>query len=275
MPSLPATIPLWNGPAPLSHGSASIDIPTVTPFLPTGASGATPAIVICPGGGYEFLSLDFEGYNEARWFQERGVAAFVLTYRLPKNGYPHPAPLLDAQRSIRLVRSRAAEWHVDPARIGVMGFSAGGHLASTLETHFDAGDPKAADPVDRASCRPDFAVLVYAVISMMDSYTHPGSKFNLLGPHPTADLARSLSNQTQVTPQTPPTLLIAVDDDELVPVENSRVMLAALKKAGVPCAFQEYPSGGHGFGMGHVPDKGPKGWLDHMRSWLKGQGFMS
>ena len=272
---LPAAIPLWNGPAPLSHGNAPTDIPTLTPFLPKDGTKPRSAVVLCPGGGYEFLSMDWEGYNEARWFNEHGVAAFVLAYRLPKNGYPHPAPLLDAQRAIRLVRSRAAEWKIDPAKIGVMGFSAGGHLASTLETHFDAGDPNAADPVDRVSCRPDFAVLVYAVISMMDSITHPGSKAGLLGPHPDPKLVESLSNQTQVTPQTPPTLLIAVDDDTTVPVENSRLMFAALKKAGVPTAFQEYPTGGHGFGMGHVPDKGPKGWLDHMYAWLKAQGFVS
>jgi acetyl esterase/lipase len=274
VPPLPTPVPLWNGPAPLSHGQAATDIPTLTPFPLAHPTTPGPAVVICPGGGYEFLSMEFEGYNEARWFNAHGVAAFVLTYRLPSHGYPHPVPLMDAQRALRVVRSRAKEWHIAPDKVGVMGFSAGGHLASTLETHYDRGKAEAADPVDRLSCRPDFCVLVYAVISMENAITPGGSKAGLLGPNPDPKLVENLSNDKQVTPQTPPTLLIAVDDDTTVPVENSRRMFAALKKAGVTTAFQEYPRGGHGFGMGHVPDPGPPGWLDRMGDWLRSQGFM-
>jgi acetyl esterase/lipase len=267
-------VPLWKGPAPQSHGTTPNDIPTLTVFLPEKESRATSAIIICPGGGYEFLAFDYEGVNEAKWFQERGAAAFVLTYRLPVNGYRHPVPLLDAQRAIRLLRSHAADWKINPAKVAVMGFSAGGHLASTLDTHFDAGNPQAADPVDRQSCRPDFAVLVYAVISMKDGVTHQGCSASLLGPNPDPALVESLSNETQVTPQTPPTLMVHAADDSVVPIENSRLMLAALQKMGVPSALQEYPHGGHGFGYGNKPDNSPPGWLDKAYDWLRTQGFM-
>jgi acetyl esterase/lipase len=266
--------PLWDAAAPQSLGTTPNDIPTLTVFLPEKTSKATSAIVICPGGGYGMLAFDHEGINEAKWFQERGVAAFVLKYRLPVNGYRHPVPLLDAQRAIRLVRSHATDWKINPAKVGVMGFSAGGHLAATLDTHFDAGDPQAADAVGRQSCRPDFAVLVYAVISMKDGITHQGSKQNLLGPHPDTALVENLSNETQVTPQTPPTLLVHAEDDGAVPIENSRLMFAALQKAGVPSALQEYPHGGHGFGFGPAQTNAPPGWLDKAYDWLKVQGLM-
>ena len=256
------------------HGTTPDDIPTLTAFLPENSAQPTSAIVICPGGGYAHLSLETEGTNEAAWFQQRGVAAFVLKYRLPVHGYRHPVPLLDAQRAIRLVRSHAADWHINLAKVGIMGFSAGGHLASTVDTHFDAGDASAADPVDGLGCRPDFAVLVYPVISMKDGVTHGGSKNNLLGPNPDPKLVEKLSNETQVTPQTPPTVLVFADDDKTVPPENSRLMYAALQKAGVPSALQEYPHGGHGFGFGKKPDPSPRGWLDHAYDWLKVQGFM-
>ncbi len=267
-------VPLWNGPAPQSHGTTPNDIPTLTVFLPGNASQPTSAILICPGGAYAVLAFDHEGINEAKWFQQRGVAAFVLKYRLPVNGYRHPVPLLDAQRAIRLIRSHAADWNLNPARVGVMGFSAGGHLASTLETHFDAGNGSATDTVDRQSCRPDFAVLVYPVISLKDGITHQVSKLNLLGPNPDPALVASLSNETQVTPQTTPTLLVHAEDDGSVPIENSRLMLAALQKAGVPAALQVYPHGGHGFGFGAKPDDSPPGWLDQAYDWLKGHGFV-
>jgi acetyl esterase/lipase len=248
---------LWNGPAPQSHGTTPDDIPTLTVFLPSDSSMAQRnAIIICPGGGYGKLSFDHEGTNEANWFQQRGVAAFVLKYRLPVHGYRHPVPLLDVQRAIRLVRAHAADWKVNPAKVGVMGFSAGGHLVSTVETHSD------------------FAVLVYPVISMKDGITHQGSKQNLLGPNPDPALVASLSNETQVTPQTPPTLLVHAEDDPAVPIENSRLMLAALQKAGVASALQEYPHGGHGFGFGNKPDHSPAGWLDKAYAWLKAQGLM-
>ena len=264
--------PLWQGPVPQSHGSTPNDIPTLTVFLPQNASGPTSAVVICPGGGYGHLSMQYEGINEAQYFQRHGVAAFVLKYRLPEDGYRHPVPLLDAQRAIRLIRSHAADWKIDPTKVGVMGFSAGGHLASTLETHFDAGDATASDAVDHQSCRPDFAVLVYPVISMKDGLTHGGSKAYLLGPNPDPALVQSLSNDTQVTAQTPTTILVAAQDDHTVPIENSRLMYAALQKAGVTSALQEYPHGGHGFGFGKPAS--PPGWLDKVYAWLKAQSFV-
>jgi len=267
-------VPLWDGPAPQSHGTTPNDIPTLTVFLPENAVPPVSAIVICPGGAYAGLTFDTEGTNEAKWFQAKGVAAFVLKYRLPVNGYRHPVPLLDVQRAIRLVRSHATDWQINTAKVGVMGFSAGGHVASTVDTHFDAGNASSDDPVEKQSCRPDFSVLVYPVISMKDGITHAGSKRNLLGPNPDPALVSSLSNDTQVTPQTPPTLLIFADDDKAVPPENSRLMYAALQQAGVPSALQEYPHGGHGFGYGRNPDPSPPGWLDKAYDWLKAQGFM-
>ncbi len=274
-PAFPV-IPLWEGSAPHQIGNGPDDLSSLTVFLPPGTTAPASAIVICPGGGYEMLAFDHEGINEAKWFQERGVAAFVLKYRLPLHGYRHPVPLLDAQRAIRLVRSRAAEWSLDPAKIGVMGFSAGGHLASTLETHFDAGDPQASDPVDRLSCRPDFASLVYPVIALKGSFAHQGSARNLLGPQPDPALLENLSNQDQVTAQTPPTILVHPVDDTTVPVANSDVMFAALQKAGVPSAYLRYEKGEHGFGYGHnrFNNNGPTDWLDRVYDWFKGQGFL-
>jgi len=272
----PTVVPLWNETAPHQVGNGPDDIPTLTLFLPAQTTSATPAVVLFPGG-YEMLAFEHEGINEAKWFQERGIAAFVLKYRLPGHGYRHPVPLLDAQRAIRLVRSRAAEWKINPAKVGIMGFSAGGHLASTLETHFDAGNPQSADPVDHYSCRPDFATLVYPVITLKGSISHPGSTRNLLGPQPDPALIDDLSNQDRVTAQTPPTILVHPEDDSVVPIAHSELMLAALQKAGVPSAFLRYPKGEHGFGFGHnnYNNNGPTDWLDRVYAWLKEQGFMS
>jgi acetyl esterase/lipase len=267
-------IPLWNGSVPQSHGSTPDDIPSLTAFLPENPAHPTAAIVICPGGGYAGLSMETEGTNEAEWFRQKGVAAFVLKYRLPVHGYRHPVPLLDAQRAIRLVRSHAADWKIDPAKVGVMGFSAGGHLAATLDTHYDTGNAKSDDPVDRQSCRPDFAVLVYPVISMKDGLTHQGSKLNLLGPNPDPALVASLSNETQVTPQTPPTFLVHAVDDSTVPIENSRLMLAALRNAGVDSDLRVYPHGGHGFGFAPNQNNAAAGWLDKAYDWLRAERFM-
>ena len=267
-------VPLWNGPAPHSLGTTPDDTPRLYVYLPEKPAKPGPAIIICPGGGYGMLAFEHEGINEAEWFQQRGIPAFILFYRLPVHGYRHPVPLLDVQHAIRLVHSRAAEWNINPGKVGIMGFSAGGHLASTLETHFDAGNASATDPIDKQSCRPDFAVLVYPVISMKDGITHPGSKENLLGPNPDPALVANLSSETQVTPQTPPTLLVHAEDDSVVPIGNSRLMFAALQKAGVPSALQEYPHGGHGFGFGATPDHSPPGWLDKAYGWLKAHGFM-
>lgn len=269
------TIPLWTGPAPHATGTTPDDIPSLTVYLPPNQTRPTSAIVICPGGGYAMLAFQHEGIAEAEWFEQRGVAAFVFKYRLPVHGYRHPVPLLDAQRAVRLVRSRAKEWNIDPAKIAIMGFSAGGHLTTTLETHFDAGNPAAPDPVDRQSCRPDFAVPVYALISMKGDIAHRGSLDNLLGPDPDPDLIEHLSNETQVTRDTPPTLLVHAADDTLVSIKHSHIMLESLQKAGVPCELHEYPAGEHGFGYGpnDFNNNAPEGWLNRVLEWLKKQGF--
>ena len=274
LPSPPPT-PIYNGLAPGALGTQGKDAPHLLEYVPAKGAFPTSAIIICPGGGYGGLAMDHEGRNEANWFQQHGIAAFVLQYRLPAQGYRHPVPMHDGQRAIRWVRSHAAEFNVDPHKIGVMGFSAGGHLASTLETHYDAGAPAAPDPVDRASCRPDFAILVYPVITLTKpGETHEGSKLNLLGPNPDPAVAANLSNETQVTAQTPPTILFHAQDDHAVSIQNSRDMYAALQKAGVPSELHAYPHGGHGFGYGRHPDNSPKGWFDvDLDAWLKKMGY--
>jgi acetyl esterase/lipase len=273
-----ASVSLWSVRAPYAEGDDSKFTPALTPYLPDGAKSSIPALVICPGGGYQGLAIGHEGYAIAEWFSARGVACFVVKYRLPGESPAnrHPVPLLDVQRAIRLVRSRAKEWNLDPHRLALMGFSAGGHLASTAITHFDAGDAGAADPVDRENSRPDFAVLVYPVISLHDdAITHQGSKQNLLGPTPDAVVARRLSADLQITAEAPPTLLVHAADDEGVPVEHSRRLHASLQKAGIATDLHEYPVGGHGFGYGsnEYNNNAPAGWLDRVLVWLQAQGF--
>jgi acetyl esterase/lipase len=273
VPNLPS-VPLWNGPAPLSRGSSSDDTPRLFPYLLEKAARPTPAIILIPGGGYWEWCYEHESLHMADWFRERGIAAFTLFYRRAPHGYRHPAPMLDGQRAVRFVRSRAVEWNIDPAKIAILGFSAGGHLASTLATKFDDGDAKATDPVERQSCRPDFAALIYPVITLREpGAINGGSKTNLLGENPDPALVESLSSETQVTPRTPPTVLVHPADDTVVPIENSRLMLAALQKAGVPCELQEYPKGGHGFGFGPKQTLAPAHWLDRVQEWLEAQGF--
>jgi len=267
-------VPLWQGPAPLSNGTNATDVPNLTLFLPERTTLPTAAIVICPGGGYAGLSFTHEGTNVAKYFQSHGVAGLVLRYRLPKNGYLHPVPMMDVQRAMRLVRSHTSDWHIDPAKVGVMGFSAGGHLASTLSTHFDAGNPQVGDPVGSLSCRPNFAVLVYPVISSRPDIAHRGSFANLLGPNPDPKVLHSLSNETQVTANTPPTILVHALDDKSVPPQNSELYYQALQQAKVTSTLQEYPKGGHGFGYGQVPDNSPPGWLDKAFEWLRGNGLL-
>lgn len=267
-------IPLWPNGAPGALGQADKDIPTLTPFLPDPAEATGAAMVICPGGGYAGLA-PYEGKDYARWLNAHGVAGFVLKYRLGSGGYHHPAMLQDAARAVRLVRAKAAEWGVDPKRVGIMGSSAGGHLASTLLTHFDSGDPNATDPVERQSSRPDLGILCYAVITM-GANTHQGSKNNLLGPNPSPELVQRLSNELQVTPQTPPCFIWHTWEDQTVKVENSLDFAYALRRAGVPFELHIYQKGPHGLGLGsHEYD--PRKWLDWTRdclSWLKVQGFV-
>jgi acetyl esterase/lipase len=215
-----------------------------------------------------------EGGQYARFLNEYGIAGFVLKYRLGSGGYRHPAMLQDAARAVRTVRARAGDWQVDPKRIGIMGSSAGGHLASTLLTHFDSGQADAADPIERQSSRPDLGILCYAVISL-GKFTHQGSKHNLLGPDPSPELVRLLSNELQVTKETPPCFIWHTYEDNAVPVENSLQFAEALRKAGVPCDLHIYQKGQHGIGLGSSNWNSEKRhpWTRDCIFWLQAQGF--
>jgi acetyl esterase/lipase len=239
--SAPERVALWSAPAPASDGSPKTTNAFITVFRPSQPNGA--AMIICPGGGYGGLVTGPEGTGIAKWLNQHGVTGIVLEYRLP-NGHSAP-PLLDAQRALRTVRARAKAWGCDPKRIGIIGFSAGGHLAATAATHFDGGNPKASDPVERLGCRPDFAVLIYPVITMGEK-THGGSRANLLGPNPTADAIAFYSNERQVTGRTCPSFLAHAADDAAVSPDNSRMFYEALQTHKVPARYLELPSGGHG-----------------------------
>ena len=268
------SFPLWPNGAPGALGKADKDIPTLTPYLPDPAKATGAAIVICPGGGYGGLA-PHEGGDYARFLNEYGVAGFVLKYRLGSGGYRHPAMLQDAARAVRLVRARAGEWKLDLTRIGIMGSSAGGHLASTLVTHFDAGKPDAADPVERQSSRPTWASCVTRS-SLWASLRHQGSKQNLLGKDPSPELVRELSNELQVTKDTPPCFIWHTYEDKAVPVENSLQFAEALRRAGVPFDLHIYQKGPHGLGLG-TRDWNPEKrhpWTRDCIFWLQVQGFV-
>ena len=268
------SFPLWPDGAPGALGQQDKDIPTLTPYLPDPAKATGAVIVICPGGGYGGLA-PHEGADYARFLNEYGVAGFVLKYRLGSGGYRHPVMLQDAARAVRLVRDRAGEWKLDPHRIGIMGSSAGGHLASTLVTHFDAGKPDAADLVERQSSRPDLGILCYAVITL-GQFTHQGSKQNLLGKDPSPELVRELSNELQVTKDTPPCFVWHTYEDSGVPVENSLQFAEALRRAGVPFDLHIYQKGPHGLGLG-TRDWNPgkrHPWTRDCIFWLQAQGFV-
>jgi acetyl esterase/lipase len=270
---VPRAVPLWTSGAPGSLGSGTNDIPTLTPYLVTGTQGVPAAMVVCPGGGYGGLAAH-EGHDYALWLNGQGISAFVLKYRLGSQGYRHPVMLQDAARAVRLVRSRATEWRIDVKRVGIMGSSAGGHLASTLLTHFDAGNPGATDPVDRESSRPELGILCYPVITMGE-FTHAGSRQNLLGKEPSADLIRLLSNELQVTKETPPCFLWHTWEDTAVKVENSLEFAAALRRAGVLFDLHIYEKGRHGLGLGDKPPfANPHPWVNDCRFWLKARGFV-
>jgi acetyl esterase/lipase len=271
-PAMPKADLLWPGGAPGALGTEDIDKPSLAPYLVPAGRGTGTAVVVCPGGGYSGLSMDKEGDQIAKWLNSLGVSAFVLKYRLgPK--YHHPVELGDAQRAIRSVRSKAAEYRLLPDRIGIMGFSAGGHLASTAGTHFDAGDAAAGDPIDRLSSRPDFLVLCYPVISF-GAFAHQGSRRNLLGDNPDPKLVESLSNETQVTAQTPPTFLFHTTTDGSVPVENSVMFYAALRKAGVPAELHIYERGPHGVGLAQT-DEALSTWPARLADWLRVHGWLN
>ncbi|HEY3915524.1 MAG TPA: alpha/beta hydrolase [Verrucomicrobiae bacterium] len=273
LPTPDQPIVMWPDGAPGALGKTANDIPTLTAYFapPELATGA--AIVICPGGGYAGLA-PHEGADYARWLNEQGITGFVLKYRLGSHGYRHPRMLEDAARAVRIVRFHAGDWGIDPKRIGIMGSSAGGHLASTLLTHFDAGNPDAPDPIDRVSCRPDIGILCYAVITM-GHYTHRGSKENLLGKDPTPELIHELSNELHVTKDTPQCFIFHTAEDAAVPVENSLMFAAALRQAGVLFDLHIYEHGGHGMGLGSKtwdPSHWHP-WTRDCRFWLKEQGF--
>ncbi|MFE5318562.1 alpha/beta hydrolase [Paenibacillus sp. NPDC056579] len=258
---------LWPDGTPNALGNEAEDVPTLVPYLVEGAEPSA-AIIVCPGGGYA-RRAQHEGEPVAQWLNSLGISAFVVHYRVAP--YRHPNPLSDAQRAIRTVRSRAAEWNVDPGRVGILGFSAGGHAASSAGTHFDSGRPDAEDPIERQSSRPDLLVLCYPVISFGE-YAHKGSLNNLLGEEPDAALVELMSNEKQVTELTPPTFLWHTADDASVPVENSLLFASALSRNKVPFELHVFESGRHGLGLA-AEQPGVKAWTDVCASWFCQRGF--
>jgi acetyl esterase/lipase len=247
-----------------------VQIPDIAVYLPTKKFATGQAVIICPGGGYEGLSYNLEGTDIARYFNSIGIAGIVLKYRLPSAEScmePHKVPLMDAQRAMRLVRYNAVKWNTDPTKIGIMGFSAGGHLASTLGTHFDYGNKSAVDSVEKQSCRPDFMILVYPVITMSELSTHRGSKRALLGENPDNMLVQYYSNELQVKEDTPPAFLVHANDDSTVPVENSLLMFNALREKKIPVELHILSEGEHGFGLGLDNDH-VASWTNSVRLWL-------
>ncbi len=265
--------PLWSEGAPFSKGTEPHDIPTLTVYAPKQGKANGASIVVCPGGGYGGHALGHEGDDIGKWLNSFGVTAFILQYRLAPH-YGQPVPLLDAQRAIRTVRFQSKERGLDPNRIGILGFSAGGHLTSTAGTKFDAGDPNAKDPVDRVSCKPDWLVLLYPVINMQDDYTHKGSRKNLLGNAPSESLIKKYSNHLQVTEKTPPTFLFHTTDDQAVPVQNSVLFYLALTKNKVPAELHVYEPGRHGVGLAK-DDKQLSSWPKLCENWMRYHNFLT
>jgi acetyl esterase/lipase len=272
------TILLWDNGAPGATGDTDADKPTLTIFRASGA-GPHAAVIIAPGGAYAHLSMTYEGRDVATFLNSVGITAFVLRYRLTP--YHYPIELEDAQRAIRLVRARATEFGIDPARLGMMGFSAGGHLTATAGTHFDGGNPSAADPIDRESSRPDFLILAYPVISFQASVlgttdvlrANGSSGRNLLGDNPDTKLLVDLSDELQVTPQTPPTFLYQSSADQTVPVASSVAFYLALHKAGVPAELHTFENGAHGGGL-VLGDPARGMWPTLLVNWLRGRGII-
>jgi len=266
-------IPLWLEGAPGALGTDAADIPTLTPYLPDPTNTAGAAMVICPGGGYEHLA-PIEGRDYARWLNQHGVVCFVLKYRLGSHGDHYPAEFQDVTRAMRWVRAHAADYRINPHRIGVIGSSAGGHLASTLLTHFDSGNTNADDPIERQSSRPDIGILCYPVITM-GKYTHQGSKDNLLGKHPSRKLVKLLSNELQVKTNTPPCFIWCTYEDKTVPMENTLMFAEGLRKNHVPFDLHVYQKGGHGMGLkDRPPFAHPHPWAADCLFWLKQQGWL-
>jgi acetyl esterase/lipase len=260
----PDVISLWDGHAPVGDGTFQVEDAEITFHRASHPNGA--AMVICPGGGYGGLMIGPEGHGIAQWLDQHGITSVVLKYRLPRGHFM--VPLLDAERAIRMVRLHSKEWSIDPNRIGCIGFSAGGHLASTAGTHFDAGNPKSDDPIERMSSRPDFLILVYPVITMGEK-GHQGTRKNLLGPDPAPEVVEQFSNEKHVTPQTPPTFLAHAGNDTMVPPEHSQMFFDALQASKVPAKYLALPEGGHGLNgyQGPMWDA----WQSQSLEWLAGQ----
>jgi acetyl esterase/lipase len=263
---------LWPQGAPGALGTEAVDWPKITVYRAPAARTPGAAMVVCPGGSYMSLASDHEGRQVAEWLNTLGVTAFVVQYRLGPR-YRHPAPLHDAQRAIRLVRAKAAEWAVDPNRVGILGFSAGGHLAATAATHFDDGRADAKDAVDRFGSRPDLAVLVYPVITLTTPAVHSKSLGNLLGKGADPQLRETLSNELQVTPRTPPTFLIHTDEDATVPPENSILFYEALRRAKIPAEVHVFVKGSHGLGLGAKGTAFAE-WPDLCAAWMREMRFL-
>ena len=278
------TLPLYQGKIPNSKNTgqkekieksdivliSNVQDTDIAVYLPSKRFATGQAVVICPGGGYWVLAYDLEGTDIARYLNSIGVAGIVLKYRLPTYGNciePHKAPLMDAQRAMRLVRSNAKAWNIDSTKIGIMGFSAGGHLASTLGTHFDMGDKNSTDVVEQKSCRPDFMILIYPIISFTADCTHTGSREALLGKNPDKALVSYYSNELQVQDNTPPAFIVQADNDTGVPVENSLLMYQALRKKKIPAELHLLSEGEHGFGLA-VNNEHVASWTNSLRLWL-------
>jgi acetyl esterase/lipase len=271
-PTISEPMALWpDGPPGVAKDAPGLK-PTLTLYRPTAEKATGSVIVVCPGGGYGGHA-DHEGRPIAEWLNGMGITAVVLKYRLAPHSQ-HPAMLQDAARAIRTVRANAEAWKIDPKRVGVLGFSAGGHLASTIATHFDAGDPNAADPIERLSSRPDRAILIYPVISMNPPMTHGGSRRNLLGSNPSKELADSLSNELQVTKDTPPTFLAHTDEDTVVTAENPIEFALALRRQKVPVELHLFEKGPHGLGLGR-DGLAFSEWPQLCQKWLDGQDFLT
>lgn len=260
-------VPLWSEGAPGALGTEPKDVPTLT-VRKVESNSATGALIICPGGGYGGLAMDHEGKQIIEWANSIGLTAVLCDYRHRGKGYGHPAPSQDALRAVRMVRAKASEWNIDPNKIGIMGFSAGGHLVSTVITQFDAGDKDSIDPIARESSRPDFAILCYPVISMGSSFTHRGSEVNLLGEKATKETLEGFASERNVRSDTPPTFLMHTVEDKPVPVENSLVFYQAMIAKGVPGELHVYQKGPHGVGLArNIP--GTSDWPLACQRWLK------
>ena len=269
--------PLWPNGAPGATGTSEHDIPALLAYPAPEDKANGTGVVVCPGGGYGGLAIDHEGYQIVDWLNKRGISAWILRYRLGSQGYHHPTQKGDVLRAIRTVRHNAEANGIDPTRVGIWGFSAGGHLTSTAATHFDHGDKAATDPIDKVSSRPDFAILCYPVITMDETFTHKGSRRNLLGPdrYNNVELVDLLSNEKRVTAETPPTFIFHTAEDQAVPVRNAVEFYSSLVRHNVSrCEMHIYQTGRHGVGLAQS-DPVLSSWPNRLEDWLKINGWLA